>query len=203
MTEHSIVKQLEVQNKEIADRIKFAFDHKKILSPATAEVQIDRSLASKVDIDEAKAFTEEVREQIKQQIDPQDILLQASSNYEDNQVRVEDSHLYPFLVKEVFKRAIVETGVILPDSWVEGKIKGMLDHEYLHAVPALAQEGLSITYGISVFKDNISGGISLQPYIGLNGVLSLLLHKDIVSNPDNATYSAKDKRSLEWTNDRN
>ncbi len=198
MQENSVQSQLEEQKKELADRTDFAFDHKEILSESKVEFQSDGSIAPKVDLDEAKAFTAEIIQKIRDEVNPEDIFLDASASYDDNKIEVTDSHLYPILLRMAFEKAINETGAVVPDSWVDQKIEEMLEHEYLHAVPGLASEGLKITYGVSVFKNDIQGGIDLQPYIGLNGTLSLLMHKDIVSNTDNKTQSARDREQLKW-----
>lgn len=173
----------EVRSQELSkidQDIEYAFDH--------------RSKLSEESLESVEELNSDIREGLKKGIQKENVTVNLVPEKAENIVSTENSHMYPALISKTFYKAIDELHANVPDGWVEAQVHSMLEHEYMHAVPALQQEGLKIDYRVKIIDDDINGGISIRPSIGINGKVDLPLYQDIATNPDQATYSESDKK---------
>jgi len=98
-----------------------------------------------------------------------------------------DSHDYPFLLEEAWKKIQNESGRpihFLPpplQAEVSSQISRMLREEYHHAVPIEGMEQVERCFGVIFFEEG--GEYGITPFMGFGGELSILTYGDIFIAP--------------------
>jgi hypothetical protein len=112
-----------------------------------------------------------------------------------HEVIVENSHMYPALLRMAFSKLIPSVGMSIEKR--ERLIMKDLEHEYAHTIPALGQEGVTVVYGVSFYRiRNIrtgERGDSFNPFIKPIGKVPVVIYDQMVLAPKK--LSGKDKEA--------
>jgi hypothetical protein len=116
---------------------------------------------------------------------PEQITITYMGTKDPNEVWVDNPHDYYDLLYLVIKKALDVAMALMSDERIFQMVEEIVAHEFAHSVPAMAQETIDeILYKVRVADNKVSGGINVQPMLGMQGKADLLLHLDIISGPE-------------------
>ncbi|MFC1624844.1 hypothetical protein ACFL15_00480 [Patescibacteria group bacterium] len=115
--------------------------------------------------------------------------------YIPSEVYVENSHLYPFLLKQAYEIVIEKAGGNVRDLsyTIQYCIDNDLQHEYEHHTPLLEIDTLKIWYGVKFIKHKENNIIGILPCINYFGKCSVKVCIDSTSAPKDLSDTDKYK----------
>lgn len=119
------------------------------------------------------------------------------SDFCSSEVYVENSHLYPYLLKFAYNTMASKLKLPIDEKKYEIDccIHKDLKHEYEHSVPLLGLDSIKLMYGVQFVEHKRTKTIGLIPMIEFSGLCQIKILKDSIMAPED--LSNEDKLIIE------